>query len=66
MSKVKIVQIAIGGSSDEYDELFLDDKGRVWRDYGKNIKAGTNEHGDDYYEWRSDWKQVDLPEEPES
>lgn len=48
MAKIKIVQIAIG--TDDYpSEYLFDDKGRVW--YRRAFSG---------YEW----KQIDLPEEP--
>ena len=55
MAKVKIVQIALtDGEQGLYGE-YLDDKGRIWYQHSQR---------DDGNEWITEWRQVDLPEEP--
>jgi len=64
--KIKVAQICSMGDE---APLFLDDKGRVWYD---------GEHMETYHEkseyahpdnkktrWITEWKQLELPDEPE-
>jgi hypothetical protein len=57
MAKVKIIQIAIAGSTDmgcpEYAAEYLDDKGRVWVPSYPNSSTAPPA-----------WTQLDLPDEP--
>lgn len=68
MSAIKVVQIAItmssslDGSTDQYAE-YLDDKGRVWYQEQKWVyPEGSTRREDRKLE--TEWKQVELPEEP--
>lgn len=64
MSKVKIIQIAIG--TDDYVNEYLDDQGRVWYHEAKfkTVQDATRPEQQvkifDHY----DWVMLDLPEEP--
>lgn len=49
MSKVKFVQISLGGHSERVYGWALDDKGRVWSS-GNIIKG--------------DWRTIESPDEP--
>lgn len=62
MAKVKIVQIAMALSTDEYQAEYLDDKGRVWYQWSRQKSDGAN--GQPYTEYY--WQQLDLPDEPEA
>lgn len=70
MSKIKVVQIAMaaasemGGSPECYTE-YLDDKGRVWYLGGHYEEIPpTTADGSSGRRWISEWKQLELPEEP--
>lgn len=70
--KIYIKQIAKAYDGDgSIDTEYLDSKGRVWYDAGRNVLDEKNStiNGDgsqkNVYKWVSNWKQVDLPEEPE-
>jgi hypothetical protein len=56
MSKIKIIQIALATDSENglYGE-YLDDQGRVWYQHSER---------DDGNEWITNWKQLELPDEP--
>lgn len=59
MGKIKVVQVVI--SPDNSTDYFIDDKGRVWYDGG---------HAETYidetkHRWIADWKQIELPEDPD-
>lgn len=63
MSKIKIVQIVMAASQEEFDYQYLDDKGRVWLQDGhwemdSATSPGAGKH------WVSEWKLLELPEEP--
>lgn len=73
MIKVKIVQIALAMAGDnaggtDCQVEYLDNKGRVWYIYGhyeetvitvdQGVAPGPKE-------WVTEWKQLELPEEPE-
>jgi len=64
MTKVKIVQVAVTSDDSSMDMYFLDDKGRVWYD-GGHMEQDTNNNVT-HSKWVTEWKQVDLPEQPES
>lgn len=67
MSKIKIVQISVSSHEDIVNE-YLDDKGRVWYQTAVFTEAHDKSDGTrmgrqfSHYEW----KQVELPNEPES
>lgn len=69
MSKVKIVQIAMAATEEEWDTQYLDDKGRVWRQSYKMIdnpkftpEASVSDSRPEIAEYF--WEQIDLPKEP--
>lgn len=65
MSKIKVVQIAKGYDPDGSENTeYLDDQGRVW--YATGHWHYPNENSSDGRVWVTDWKQLELPDEPES
>jgi hypothetical protein len=62
MSKIKVVQIVDHG--EEWPVEYLDDKGRVW--YQKYIKEQMNPQFSVPERAHYEWRQLELPEEPES
>lgn len=67
MAAIKVVQIALAMGKDidgaEERAEYLDDKGRVWYQESKLIyPAGSTSRADAH--WESEWKQLELPEEP--
>lgn len=65
MAKIKVVQIAMAASSEEWDTQYLDDKGRVWRQVFKLVdnpdENATSKKITEYF-----WTQIELPDEPEN
>lgn len=71
MTKIKVVQIAMAGAGDgagstEWDFHYLDDKGRVWYDGGHIEKYDKKSDNSYKTRWITEWKQIDLPNDPES
>jgi hypothetical protein len=66
MAKVKIVQIAVAMNDQDTSLSYLDDKGRVWYDGGhlENCPIDENNTDGTKMRWVTEWKQVDLPDEP--
>lgn len=68
MSKIHVEQIAKATDGDgNIDTEYLDSYGRVWYDAGKSVidEERTKHDGSrPIYKWVSNWKQVDLPEDP--
>lgn len=73
MPKIKVIQIAIAVSNDSMGGIeerseYLDDKGRVWYPNGhweypdKTRTAGGSREN---RKWVEEWKQIDLPDDPE-
>lgn len=56
--KIKIVQIVMAASQEEFDYQYLDDQGRVW------YQAGHWDRQEVPRNWVSEWKLLELPEEP--
>lgn len=61
MSKIKVVQIVDHG--DDYPVEYLDDKGRVWQQ--EYVKEQIDPDFDVPFVAHYEWRQLDLPEEPE-
>jgi hypothetical protein len=70
LSKVKIVQIATAGTSEDIWVEYLDDKGRIWTQTGKWVYpqgvGARNKDGSIIRNWVNEWNQTELPEEPQS
>jgi hypothetical protein len=64
MVKIKIVQIAPASLEGDRHQ-YLDDKGRVWYDGGHTEKYDQKE-GSYKIRWVTEWKQIELPGEPET
>lgn len=66
MAKIRVVQIAITLDPDnnEYAQ-YVDTAGRVWFREGKYVyPPGASDRIKDR-KWVTEWKQLELPEEPE-
>ncbi len=64
MTKIKVVQIALAGNTENADSAeYLDDKGRVWYLTSRREKVVGGYDSD--YTYINEWKQVDLPDEPQ-
>lgn len=72
MAKVKMAQIAIAMCSDsvnggEERALFLDDKGRVWYESTVPDKEKCEYDGEGRLTksvYKTEWRQLELPDEP--
>lgn len=62
MAKIKVVQIAVSETESNETQYFLDDRGRVW--YQEGHWDRPREMGIERI-WVLDWRQLDLPDEPE-
>lgn len=68
MSKVKIVQIAIAASNDDtWDAQYLDNKGRIWYNAEQfQYITAPDDRVMEATTGRTEWKQIDLPDEPKT
>lgn len=65
MTKIKIVQMTLAVASDSVNGFeerseYLDDQGRVWYQDGHRETLP----GDTDPTWITEWKQLELPDEP--
>lgn len=68
--KIKVIQISVGYDNEGNDlSEYLDDKGRVWYQSGhtEQYQYTPPEGGKSQTRsrWVTEWKQLDLPDEPE-